>query len=216
MKCVVFGVGSRYVHDMAETLARLGWVVEAYVSNRSEGPLPEGLAPIIDVDSLPVGLTDLPVVLPFGTPGNRLQAMTEARTVGFTQFPPAVDPTAIIASSVAVEQGVVINAGVVIGSRVRIAAFALVNRAASIGHEAVVDEYAFVGPGVVLCGGVHIGRGTFVGAGAVVNPDIAIGDNSVVGSGAVVTRDVPSNTLVVGNPAQVAKEPIVGYQGQSV
>ena len=103
MNCVVFGVGSRYVHDLAETLSRLGWSVEAYISNRVDSPLPEGLAPIIDVDSLPVGLTDLPVVLPFSSPGNRLQAMTEARIAGFTQFPPVVDPTAIMAGSVAVE-----------------------------------------------------------------------------------------------------------------
>ena len=216
MRCVVFGIGSRYVHDVAETLSRLGWVVEAYVSNRSDSPLPEGLAPIFDVDSLPAELVSLPVVLPLGTPGNRLEALKEARAVGFTQFPAAVDPTAILAASVGVEHGVVINAGVVVAPRTRIARFAIVNRAASIGHSSVIDEYAFVGPGVVICGGVNVGRGAFVGAGAVVNPDVAVGANSVVGSGAVVTRDVPSRTMVVGNPARVVKEAIAGYRGKSV
>ncbi len=142
MRCVVFGIGSRYVHDVAETLSRLGWTVEAYVSNRTDSPLPEGLAPIFGVEALPDELTGLPVILPLGTPGNRLEALKEARALGFTRFPAAVDPTATLADSVDVEDGVVINAGVVVAPRTRIAGFAVVNRATSIGHGAVIDDPA--------------------------------------------------------------------------
>ena len=39
-------------------------------------------------------------------------------------------------------------------------------------------------------------------------PGIIIGDQVIVGSGAVVTKDVPSNCMVVGNPARVIKENI--------
>ena len=46
--------------------------------------------------------------------------------------------------------------------------------------------------------------------GAVVLNDLRIGSNSVIGAGSVVHRDVPDNTLVVGNPAEIAKTGIEG------
>ncbi len=49
-------------------------------------------------------------------------------------------------------------------------------------------------------------RGASLGAGAVILPGLRIGEWAMVGAGAVVTRDVPSNAIVVGNPAR-----IVGY-----
>lgn len=45
-----------------------------------------------------------------------------------------------------------------------------------------------------------------IGAGATILPGVTIGSNAMVAAGAVVTRSVPSNAIVVGNPAK-----IVGY-----
>ena len=53
---------------------------------------------------------------------------------------------------------------------------------------------------------VKIGKNVWIGAGATVLPGVIIGDNSVVGAGAVVTKDVPSNVIVVGNPARVLRK----------
>ena len=36
-------------------------------------------------------------------------------------------------------------------------------------------------------------------------PGVKIGSHVVVGAGAIVTRDVPSNSIVVGNPAKKIK-----------
>lgn len=52
----------------------------------------------------------------------------------------------------------------------------------------------------------QIETGASIGAGAVILPGIRIGRGAMVGAGAVVTRSVPSNAIVVGNPAR-----IVGY-----
>lgn len=51
-------------------------------------------------------------------------------------------------------------------------------------------------------------QGASIGANATILPGIRIGRNAMIGAGAVVTRSVPSNAVVVGNPAK-----IVGYVG---
>lgn len=33
--------------------------------------------------------------------------------------------------------------------------------------------------------------------------DVRIGDNVVIGAGCIVAKDVPSNSIVVGNPARI-------------
>ena len=49
-----------------------------------------------------------------------------------------------------------------------------------------------------------IKKGASIGSGSVILP-VTIGENAIVGAGSVVTRDVPSNAVVVGNPAKVVK-----------
>ena len=57
---------------------------------------------------------------------------------------------------------------------------------------------------------VKIGSNVWIGVNAIILPGITIGDGAVVGAGAIVTRDVPENTIVVGNPATVIKQRLVG------
>lgn len=54
----------------------------------------------------------------------------------------------------------------------------------------------------------YIGKQCFIGANAIIMCGIHIGDSVIVGSGAVVTKDVPSNCIVVGNPARIIKDNI--------
>ncbi len=48
----------------------------------------------------------------------------------------------------------------------------------------------------------RIGNNVKICAGAIVIGDIIVGDNAIIGAGSVVVKDVPSNTIVVGNPAK--------------
>lgn len=47
--------------------------------------------------------------------------------------------------------------------------------------------------------------GCCVGMGAIILPCVTIGEGAIVGVGSVVTKDVPPYTIVVGNPAKIAK-----------
>ena len=49
---------------------------------------------------------------------------------------------------------------------------------------------------------ISIGDDCWIGGGVIISPDITIGDRCVVGAGAVVSKDIPSDTIVVGNPAK--------------
>ena len=50
-----------------------------------------------------------------------------------------------------------------------------------------------------------IGNNCFIGIRAFVMPGVKIGNEVIVGSMSVVTKDVPSNCIVVGNPARIIK-----------
>ncbi len=52
---------------------------------------------------------------------------------------------------------------------------------------------------------VHLGENVWVGAHAIVLKGSTIGRNSVVGAGAVVRGEVPSDVVVLGNPAKVVR-----------
>jgi len=55
-------------------------------------------------------------------------------------------------------------------------------------------------------GPITIERDVWIGANATILPGVRLGHGSVIGAGAVVAKDVPPMTVVVGVPAQVARE----------
>ena len=54
----------------------------------------------------------------------------------------------------------------------------------------------------------YIGEKCFIGANAIIMAGITIGDEVIIGSGAVVTKNIPSNCIIVGNPARILREGI--------
>ena len=70
----------------------------------------------------------------------------------------------------------------------------------------VLGEYVSVGHGAVIHG-ASVGDNTIVGMGAVLLDFARIGKNCMVGAGSVVTgkMDAPDGSLVLGNPARVAR-----------
>jgi len=52
---------------------------------------------------------------------------------------------------------------------------------------------------------IAIGDDVWIGGGAIVLAGVTIGDRSVIGAGSVVTKDVPSDVVVVGNPAKIVR-----------
>lgn len=210
---VLFAVGSAVVVDFVESCRRSGDGVAAGIANRDVPSfLPDGV-PALAAAELRPSLLRHPCLVPLFTPANRFAAAGEARQAGFS-FPKAlVDPTAILASDVAVGGGSYVNAGVVIGAQTSIGEQVFINRAASIGHHGRIGDFASLGPGVTLAGQVTVGRGAMIGAGAVIVPGITIGEHAVVGAGAIVIADVPAYRQVLGRAAALTEKTLHGFGG---
>lgn len=215
-KIVIFGAGSSIVVDFEETCIRNHLYVEAIVKNYSDDSFAIASEKVIELNNFKNQLLNYPLVVALFTPGNRKFAVEQAKAHGANQFFSLIDQTAIVPKSLDVGKGVFVNGGVTIGGSAKLGSFSFVNRAVSLGHHIKLEEYVSIGPGVVTGGFVSIGKGSVIGTGAVILPGVSIGSNSVVAAGSVVTRDVPSNTLVMGNPAKIFKENIAGYNDMSI
>lgn len=52
---------------------------------------------------------------------------------------------------------------------------------------------------------VKIGCNVWIGEQVCILPGVTIGDGAIVGAGSIVTKDVPARSIVVGNPANIAR-----------
>jgi len=118
----------------------------------------------------------------------------------------AIHPTASIASSVKLGNGVTVAMGAIISTGVRIADNVIINTGAIIDHEDEIEEHVHIGSGCSLAGRVTVKRGALVSIGSVVRENVTIGENAVIGAGSVVLEDVPDNVLVSGTPAKVTEK----------
>ena len=83
--------------------------------------------------------------------------------------------------------GIVINEKVVIGDNV------IIRQCTTIGNSTATSGYPIIESDVDI------------GANVVIIGSIIIGENSTIGAGSVITKNIPTNSVVVGNPARVIK-----------
>lgn len=62
----------------------------------------------------------------------------------------------------------------------------------------------------------YIGENCIIGVSAIIGPGVTIGDQVVIGMGSVVTKDIPSNSVVVGNPAKIIKHGVMVRNGRII
>ena len=116
-----------------------------------------------------------------------------------------IHPSAVVARSVKLSDGVVIAANAVVNPFATIGTGVVINTTSIIEHECVIGDFSHIAPGAVLCGNVKLGKRSFIGAKAVVKQGVTIGDDVIVGAGSVVISDITDNITVVGNPTRILK-----------
>lgn len=126
----------------------------------------------------------------------------------------------------------VVFAGAKIGANCNICAQVLIENDVIIGDNVTIksgvqlwdgvriESNVFIGPNVTFTNDLFprskvypkeflqtaVRAGASIGANATILPGVIVAEGAMVGAGAVVTRSVPSNAIVVGNPAR-----IIGY-----
>ncbi len=126
------------------------------------------------------------------------------------RFTKVIHPSAHISPTVSVGEGCIVGIGVIVGAHTKIGRHALLNRAVIVGHHTTIGDHVSIMPGANIAGNCTIGDATYVGMGAIVINNLSVGSHSIIGAGSVVTKDVPSNVLVVGNPARIIRENVDG------
>jgi sugar O-acyltransferase (sialic acid O-acetyltransferase NeuD family) len=104
-----------------------------------------------------------------------------------------------------IQDGSLIMDDVLITNSVVIGKGCLINKSVIISHDVTIGDFCDISPDVKIMGHSKIGDKVDIGAGAIIIPKINIGNDVTIGAGTVVVKDIPSNVVIVGNPARVIK-----------
>lgn len=118
------------------------------------------------------------------------------------RFATVVHPSAVIARTARLGQGVTICPLALVSADAVVGDFATINTMSSVGHDVRLGAYSTLSSHVDLTGRVHVGEGCFFGSGARALPGIKIGDRARIGAGAVVMRNVKAETVMYAPPAK--------------
>jgi len=204
-KLVIYGCGG-HGKVVADIALACGLAVEGFVDDSA----PEGER-VLDLPILggPAWLearrSEVRVALGIGENRARYRVYELCERLGMTPVT-LIHPTAAVAASARLGEGVVIMAQAVINPEARVANGAIINSGAIVEHDCEIGAFAHLSPNTTLGGTVRIGDFAHLGLGASVLPGKAVGEEAVVGAGAVVIADVPSRVVVAGVPARVQRQ----------
>jgi UDP-perosamine 4-acetyltransferase len=203
-RIVVVGAG-----DHAKVVLEALWAIGAFDVAGLLDPHPPGAdvlgVPVLGGDELLPSLLRQGVaaaVVAIGSNLRRQQIGQSLLAMGFA-LPVVAHPSAIVAPSATIADGVVVMARAVVGTLANIGELAIINTGAIVEHDNQIGRAAHIAPGAVLAGRVTVGQRALVGVGSAVRPGISIGDDSTVGAGSAVVSNVPSGTIVFGTPARI-------------
>ena len=124
------------------------------------------------------------------------------RLDGNTSWTNIVHPTAYLASSATLAEGVILAPFAFVGANARLGDHVVLNTYASVGHDSQVGACCVLSPYAVINGNVELGDEVFMGTHATVIPGRKVGQGASLSAGAVIVHDVKPNFFMIGNPAK--------------
>lgn len=106
-----------------------------------------------------------------------------------------INPTAFIADSSLIGEGVYVAGNASISSEVKLCDFSLVSFNASIGHQSIIEEYCVVLAGARVSGNVKLGAGSLVGSNAFIFQGLSIGADNLIDAMTYIKQDLPEGML---------------------
>ncbi len=141
------------------------------------------------------------LIMAIGSPAGKLKVATKLKENG-AKFATFIHPTAVVAKSAVLGEGVVICPQSFVSADANVGDFVAVNGLSSVGHDVVVGKFSTLSAHVDLTGYVQVGDGVFFGTGAKVLPKVKIGSAAKIGAGATIIRSVPENSVMYAPPTK--------------
>ncbi len=129
-----------------------------------------------------------------------------SKHIASPSFCRVIHPSAAVASTADIGDGVFVNANVSVAPYVILGQHVTVNRNASVGHHTSVGDFCTINPGAHIAGHCVLEESVTIGMGASVADGVSIGQGSVIGAGSVVVKDIPPGVKAYGIPCKVIGE----------
>jgi acetyltransferase EpsM len=140
----------------------------------------------------------------FGNMGYKHKLVNQYRQQG-AKFLTFIHPTALIAESCTIGEGVLISHNASVGPMAVIGDFNILNSRCTIGHDTMLGNYNFISPQVSLSGNTSVGSYNMFGVNSATIPGVSLGNNNTIGAGSIITKNIGDNAVVVGVPGKVIK-----------
>lgn len=124
-----------------------------------------------------------------GTGRTRHMLYERLKQIGF-ELPVIIDPSAIVADHVVIEEGTYVGKGTIVNSNSHIGKMCIINTGALCEHDNVIGDFCHIAVRAVSSGMVTIGSNSFIGANATIIQGVNLGNEVVIGAGSVVLHDV--------------------------
>lgn len=141
------------------------------------------------------------LIVAIGEPEAKQRVVELLRARGAT-FAGIVHPTAVIAKSARLGEGVVVCPLSLVSADAQVGDFVAINAMSSVGHDVKLGACSTLSAHVDLTGRVEVGTCCFFGTGAKVLPGVRIGEGAKIGAGTVIMRHVKPGSVMYTPPAK--------------
>lgn len=147
---------------------------------------------------------EIKIVIGIGDPRVRKIIYDKVKKDGY-KLANVIHPNSYISKDALIKEGVIIEMESYIGFDTDIEDNVLVSAGSIIAHNCILKPHTTV-LGATIAGGCSIGESSLLGMGCVIRERTNVGDKALVSMGSIVFEDVPSNMVVMGNPARIIGE----------
>lgn len=131
--------------------------------------------------------------------------VVELMTAKGAEFINLIHPTAIVAETSQIGQGVVLYPYSIISDNAVLADGCMVNMHSAVAHDSSLGEYCTISAYCDITGMCSLGNEVFMGTSAKLVPGTKVGNNAFICAGSMVMTRVKDDTKVMGNPAKRVK-----------
>ena len=144
------------------------------------------------------------VIIAIGEPRSRVRLWDELQQRD-VRFGRVVDPSAIVADSAVLGEGVIISAFCIVASTATLGKNVVLNVHTIAGHDVAIGHDTVLSSMVNIGGSCAVGTCSYVGMGAQVKEKISIGDRTILGMGSVLHDSLGDDLIAMGNPARAVR-----------